>query len=202
MSGESPGFREGLGIVNDVLDGQMTQVRTGDAFDHFHIARVRDTGFINPGDVVLSDRLDDESVAFPMADGIAEPSVLDLRIMRTAIQEDFSPDMRSAFVYDDEHVFCLNEAPWVRRGAHARNARRQAASFRIVFAESCFVLFIYGPWPREQRDINTGANHVDVLTDRIRRPVAGEIRMAVGSTGRGSFGRPVRVLAGSRSSIL
>ena len=37
---------------------------------------------VDPRDVVLSDRFDDQRVAFPMPDGVAEPGLLDLGIVR------------------------------------------------------------------------------------------------------------------------
>jgi len=191
MSGEGPRLGKRLGIVDHVLDRQMSQVWAADALGHFHFIRMRDTGFVDPADIVLSNRLDHQRVTFPMPDGIAEPGLYDLRIVRAAIHEDLAPDVGSAFVNDPDLILVLHNAPRVRSGAHARNAGRQATGLRIVLAESCLALVVQGLGAGEQRNIDPGADHIDVFANRVGLPVAGKIGMAVGGARRGSGGRPI-----------
>src|SRR3974390_2155484 len=104
MCSEAPRLGESLRIVDDVLERQVAEVRTGDAFGHSHFLRMRNAGLVDPRYIVLSDRFNHQCVALPMPDGIAEPGFDDLGIMRTPIQEDLTPYMSSAFVNDHQQI--------------------------------------------------------------------------------------------------
>src|SRR5215471_15542827 len=113
--------------------------------------------------------------------------------MRSPVQEDFAPDVRSAFVDNRQLILGLDEAPRIGRRAHSRNARGQATSLGIVLTKRRPVLFIQGSGSGQQRNLDAGADHVDVFANRVGLPVAGEIRTAVGGARRGSGGWPVGV---------
>src|SRR6185312_6457460 len=135
----------------------------------------------DPRDVVLPHGFDDERVAFPVADRVAEPRLFDLRVVRTAVQPDVTPDVRAAFVDDNEFLRGLDEAPRIWRRAHARDAWRQAARLGIFAAERGLALVVDRLRLRQHRDFDAGANHVHVLADGVRLPVARQIGMAVSS---------------------
>ena len=63
---------------------------------------------VEPGLAVLSDRFDDERVAFPVADGVAHPGRLCVLRERAAIGEDL-PVNRARLVQDDHHVRRLHD---------------------------------------------------------------------------------------------
>ncbi len=112
-----------------------------------------------------------------------------------AVQEDLAPDVRAAFVDDPDLFRRLKEAPWIRRRAHARDAGRQTARFRVLAAERGLALVVDRLRLGQHRHLDAGANHVHVLADGIRLPVAGEIRLSIGRARRWSGGRPVGVPA-------
>src|SRR6478672_4828952 len=99
---ERPRLRERLRVFDDVLDLQVAEIGARDALDYLHVGRVRDTRLVEPGDVVLSDRLHDERVALPVTDRVAEPRGDRARVVSPPVEEDLAPDVRAAFVDDDD----------------------------------------------------------------------------------------------------
>src|SRR5438552_13307223 len=92
-------------------------------------------GLIEPGFVVLPDRIHHEGVALPVADGVAQPGIHHVRIVSTPVHENLAPDVRPAFVYDHDELGSLHDGPGIRRRTHARNTGRQTAGLGIVLAE-------------------------------------------------------------------
>ena len=62
MRGEFPGLRVSAGIVDGVLNLQMTQVRAAESLRDHHLVGVGVTVFIQPGGRILTNGLDHESV--------------------------------------------------------------------------------------------------------------------------------------------
>ena len=92
--------------------------------------------------------------------------------MRAAVHEDLTPDVRAAFVDDHDELRRLHDRPRVRCGVRARHAGRQAARFGIVLAEVFLAFLVECFGRRQHRHIDTGADHVHVLANRVRLPVA------------------------------
>src|ERR1041385_6818183 len=73
MRRERPRLREGLWVVNDVHNLEVTKVCACEALGYFHVGRVWNTRLVEPRDVVLANRFDDQRVASPVTDRVAEP---------------------------------------------------------------------------------------------------------------------------------
>src|SRR5580693_10252107 len=66
-----PGFGITFGIVKSEVDLQRLIVHSMNALDDVHLIAFRVTQTIQPNLSVQANRIDDERVAFPVADGVA-----------------------------------------------------------------------------------------------------------------------------------
>src|SRR6185312_8282606 len=101
------------------------------------------------------------------------------RIMRTAISEDLPPNVSAALVNNNSERRRLYNPERVRCGAHARHARGQAARFRIFLRDVVLVLVIDLLGPRLKGYLDASSDHIDVLANRVGRPVPGKIGVAI-----------------------
>src|SRR5437016_1160631 len=92
-----PRFAENLGIINGDLIGNSRGVNKPKAFDDVQrVAMIGDrldtvvlvsTRFVaGKGPLLQADRIDDECVAVPLADGISHPGQIQILRMWTAVQ--------------------------------------------------------------------------------------------------------------------
>src|SRR5207244_4027787 len=117
---------------------------------------VRVAEIVEPRRFVEADDVDDERVAFVVADRVAEIRRVE-RVacrMRTAVHEDLAPDVRRALEdHDDALLFRqLDDLRRIRRGHQARTARRQAVAFGIVLGLVDRVVVVDRRGPRLERD--------------------------------------------------
>src|ERR1039457_3549297 len=101
----------------------MPIVGAPDALRYLHLRGVGSSAFIEPCNIVLPDRFDHQSVAFPMSDRISQPCVLDLGIMPPAVEENLPPNMRSTLIHDHDQLGVLDDRPGIRRRTHPRDTR-------------------------------------------------------------------------------
>ena len=139
------------------------------------------TIFVEPRNPVLPNRFNHQSIiVLPMARGIAQPCFHSVRVVGSAVQKDLSPNVRSAFIDDDDHFRSLDHRPRIRSRAHTRHSRRKAARFRIVFGNVGFVFLIELQGPRSHFRFAAHRSQINILPNRIRRPISAEIDLAIG----------------------
>src|SRR5260370_26178339 len=92
---------------------------------------------IEPALVVQSDRVDDKSISFPLADGIAHPGGFQLFGMTPAIGPNLAPD---ALVLEEHKnaVRGLHDLEWLGPDENSRNPGRSAVQNRIITIGSGF----------------------------------------------------------------
>src|SRR5215469_7253898 len=86
---------------------------------------------IEPGLAVLSDRLYDQRVLVPMADGISHPGGLRIVGQRPPVREDLAVN-GAGFVQQYRQVLRLDQLEAVRNVVFFGNARGQAGYARVV----------------------------------------------------------------------
>src|SRR5581483_8150144 len=87
---------------------------------------------------VESDNVDNQrlTIVFVVTNGVTHPQMGSIEASRTgmgtSVHIDFTPDMRSTFVDDEDALFRrdLDDFHWIRRREHARAARRRTHTFR------------------------------------------------------------------------
>src|SRR5437899_11241671 len=85
----------------------MRQIRTPVAFDDVQLFGMwYSCG--KPAPVVVSDRIDDECIALPFADGMSDPGRIGIRRMRSALHEDL-PVVGFQFEQQHDEPPCLNK---------------------------------------------------------------------------------------------
>src|SRR2546427_8285539 len=85
-----PGPGIGLGIVNSDFDVHVTEVAPPEALDGVESFGMRAAAVIDPALIVEATSVNHEPVAFPLADGVAEPGRIADRRLGTAIREDLA----------------------------------------------------------------------------------------------------------------
>src|SRR5437867_12794008 len=85
-----PGLGIGLGAVNRDFGVHMTEVAPAEAFDGVQSFGMRTAAVIDPAPVIETASIYHEPVAFPLADGKAEPGGIAHPRMRTAVCEDLT----------------------------------------------------------------------------------------------------------------
>src|SRR6476660_10638745 len=86
---------------------------------------------VEPELIFEPDRVHHPSRSVPAADRISVPSRFRILGMLAAVYEDLPPTMDVALEHDEVDPRGLRDPPGIRRSA--RNARRQAVRFGIVF---------------------------------------------------------------------
>src|SRR5262249_21353721 len=102
-----PGLAVGSWIIDCRLVMEGALVGACPAFHDMHLIRMGMTKVVEPGPFIKVDDIDDESVALPFTNGVAEPRCaleLVIRRVRTVIHEDLAPDVSTAF---EDHVDAL-----------------------------------------------------------------------------------------------
>src|SRR5262245_13374944 len=88
---------------------------------------------IEPALVVEAERLDDERVAVPLAERVAEPCRLTFSWIVATVGEDLTV-LREVLEQDDRESWCLNELPRIVRHQHGVGDRVRQASARGAIA--------------------------------------------------------------------
>src|SRR5438034_9993579 len=132
-----PLLRICAGIVDCRFVVQRTFVRTREPFGDMHLVRVGVSVVIEPRPFVEAHHIDNEGIAFPITNGVAEPGLPLDRFalqMRTSIYVDLAPNVRSSLDdHNDSLQFrLLDDFHWIWRRKKTRTARRQAVTFRVV----------------------------------------------------------------------
>src|ERR1043166_7673742 len=109
-------------------------------------------GLIEPRGFVESDRVNDQRVAFPAADGVPEKGWIGIFRMPTAVGVNRPPDVRAALEDEEDPIAQLKDLKWERRGHQPRNTRRQTARFRIVLLKISLTLLVDASGPGLKRD--------------------------------------------------
>src|ERR1051326_5539817 len=144
---------------------------------------------VDPRLVVEADGVDDERVAFPLADRIAHERRVQIRRMTASVGRDTANQMH-VFVQDRDARRVLQDFDRKRRPERARNARRQAAPRRIVFAAMILIRGLCAG-PERQRDSAREIRRVGSDPDAgeiaaVRGPERDPFRRAAGERERGS----------------
>src|SRR3954469_24372739 len=74
--GDTPRPRVRLRVVDGDPDLQVAEIAPREPLGDAQRLTVREPAVVEPGDVIQPDRFDDERVAFPLADRVAEPGRL------------------------------------------------------------------------------------------------------------------------------
>src|ERR1700733_7516884 len=114
-----------------------------------------------------------------MADGVAQPTGVRILWMSPPIHPNLAPDMRTAFIDEQDSVGRLHdfERPWHERDS--RNARRQTAQIHLALLHGVvFLKFQRGPW----LESNIGVQSHVYQMSRHPRATATEVGMAIGQT--------------------
>src|SRR6266516_1583058 len=132
-----PLLRICAGIVDCRFVVQRTFVRTREPFGDMHLVRVGVSVVIEPRPFVEAHHIDNEGIAFPITNGVAEPGLPLDRFalqMRTSIHVDLAPNVRSSLEdHNDSLQFrLLDDFHWIRRRKKTRAARRQAVTLGVV----------------------------------------------------------------------
>src|SRR5262249_28000810 len=125
-----------------VDDGFVVKRLFADAcefFDNVEKVCVRMSPEVEPGSFVETNTVDDERVSLPTTDRVAHPTLAIDRIVwrvRAAIHKNLAPDVRAAFI-DDENAFLfrhLKDLRRERRSHRARAAGRKTEALGVVLA--------------------------------------------------------------------
>src|ERR1700687_4074271 len=86
---------------------------------------------IEPTLVIQPDRIDDKSISFPLADGIAHPCRFQIFGMTPSVGPDLPPD---ALVLEEHEnaVRSLNDFKWLGPDQNSRDAGRIAVQNRVI----------------------------------------------------------------------
>ena len=141
---------------------------------------------VEPRLAVLPDRLDDERIAFPVADGVPHPGRLGVLRQRAAVGEDLPVD-RSRLVQEDHHVRSLHDLEAVRDVVLLGDARGPAAHAGMILAVVLDPFLVERLRPRLQRHLARLqiCGEVQQMLDGLdRHPESGEIGLAVSGPAR------------------
>src|SRR5262245_59230056 len=101
--------------------------------------------------------------------------------MAAAVQKQLAIAVHIAFIENDDKLWRLNEL--LRKGRNPRYTRRQAVSFRIVFAEIRAAFFVKRVGPRLQRNLSkVGETETGI-------PDSGKVHIPLWRARRRSHGR-------------
>ena len=136
-----PGPRENFWIFNCRF--VLNHIRAGArvALDNVQRLAVKVSGPVEPGLVVESRHIDDQSFAFPVADRLSHPGV-DWRRTRI-LQKDIAYSAR-VFVIEENRAGALKDLKWVGHVRCARDAGQIALDLRIGSQPVLLVLFLPG----------------------------------------------------------
>jgi hypothetical protein len=123
--GTLPRSGERFRIVHDDLDLQMAVIGTADALYRMQFLGVRNAGERQPAFVVISGGVYDQSVAFPMPNGMPFPCRVHILGMPAAIEKDLAVARSVRFVENDDQRKSLNEFVRERPRMGAALAGRQ-----------------------------------------------------------------------------
>src|SRR5437764_1230339 len=176
-----PLLGERLGIVHDHFVRDVPEVRARETLNEVQLIAVRVADRVEPRLVVEVDRVDDERVAFPMADRIAEPR-RDAVSVRTAVDRNHR-EPRVLLEEEREVLVALHDLHRLGRIDGPRHAEWQAGAGVIAFGR--VVRFPFGFAPRGEWKLRVAFLILAVLR-HVRRvrllPHTAEIDFA----GRGS----------------
>src|SRR5580704_8220298 len=88
-----PGFRVGLRVGESHGHFQSIGIDAAPAFLQVHLVAVRISEVVEPGSVVVTDRVDDKSVSLPFANGVSVPGWVGILRQRSAIGPNRAPDV-------------------------------------------------------------------------------------------------------------
>src|SRR5439155_497863 len=88
--GGGPRFGVCLGVIKSDLDVHVSKVGALEAFGNTQRLAMRMPRIVKPALIVEADSIDDQSVAFPFANGISEPAWTRFRRKAAAVRENLA----------------------------------------------------------------------------------------------------------------
>src|ERR1700730_12250335 len=97
-SSERERLGQSFGVLDRVLNLEMSRVRTSVAFNNMHRVAVRLTGAVQPGPVVETNRVDHQGVAIPGGDRVSVPTVgIQVQIVSAPVHKESAIAVSIAF---------------------------------------------------------------------------------------------------------
>jgi ABC-type transport system involved in cytochrome bd biosynthesis fused ATPase/permease subunit len=192
--------RIGAGIVDRDLVADRLGIFAREPLDRVQLARVRHAAAIHPEALVEPHAVDDERVAFPMADRVAVVTRLEILQMLASVHVDGAKRVRAADIEDEDALDLgqVHELDAVRRLELPRGAARFAARVRLELVDLPRV--VESPRPRLKRRLISRVDRVGDAEQRrpyalLFRRRAPKDRAAIGVARRRARRRSVRIAA-------
>src|SRR2546425_11590425 len=137
----SPRFRIRLGVVDGEINIDASDGRTTEPFNDASRVAGGKTSHVEPRPAVLESGFDDESVSFPVADGIAHPGWRWVLRERPAVCKDLPVD-RSGFIKEDCDVGGLHDLQTIGNVLLLGNSGWETTHSGMIFAVGLDSLFV------------------------------------------------------------
>ena len=149
----------GLSICTRIVDRDLVlhrqRIDPRVFLNHVQPLGVGMPGVVQPCSVVETNRVHHQSLSLPAADGVAQPIRIRIFWVTAPVHPYLAPDMRAAFIHEEDSAGRLHDLERSREKHDARNAGRQATQIHLALLHGV-VLLKFQLGPRLERYIGLG----------------------------------------------